>query len=211
MHRMRHRYLLIALLLLVPRISNADVVKLAWDPAAADTPPPEGYRVVFGTTSGGYTSSVDVGLVTTAQVVLPLPQTHYFLAVVAYIGSQTSGFSNEVSTTTAVPVDHSCDFPLGNRSVSIFPTYLQKTGSGGAGSRARLDFQLGSPNSPITRVSIKTNGVDLSVMGGVDLTALAGMWFTVPAGAGTYPLAISATNVYGCSREQPTSFSVTVK
>lgn len=91
--------------------------------------------------------------------------------------------------------------------MSIFVTALQRTGSGGAGSRARLDFQLLSPNSPIAQSSIRQNGADLAVMTGADLTALAGMWFTLPMGP-PLKLSVLAANAYGCSREQATAYVV---
>jgi hypothetical protein len=43
------------------------------------------------------------------------------------------------------------------------------------------------------------------------LSALPGLWFTVPAAPATYALSVAATNAYGCSREQSTTYAITVK
>lgn len=184
---------------------RAATVTLAWNPSAEAT----GYRVQYGPMTGVWPIVVDVGNVTTAKVDLA-PGTYFFI-VRAYAPDISSGPSNEVSTTVQSPIDTSCDYPLGSKAIAIFVTALQKTGSGGAGSKARLDFQVASPGSPITRVAVRTNGADLATMAGSDLGALAGLWFTVPAAPATYALGVTASNTYGCSREQGTTFTVTVK
>ena len=204
--------LCLLLLVCAPAPAPAATVSLAWT-ASVDA---AGYRVQYGPTSGVWPTSVDVGNVTLATVTL-VPGAYYF-TVVAYNGVGVSGPSAEVFGVIGL-VDMACDYPLGSKTVSIFPTALQKTGSGGAGSKARLDFQLASPGSPITRVAVRTQGADLRAMTGPatatagvdDLAALAGLWFTVPAAPATYAFAIAATNAYGCTREQSTTFAITVK
>lgn len=103
------------------------------------------------------------------------------------------------------PSSPECLPPLGNRSVSIFPTGYQK-----AGARARLDFQLASPNSPITRVAVKAQGVELAVITSSNVGELAGMWFTLPVLSGSYTLGIVAENAYGCVRDVMTTRTVVV-
>ena len=79
---------------------EAGTVTLAWTP----NPEPDlaGYVVHYGTSSGQYSSSVDVGPQTLFQFVEPDPQVRYFLAVRAYNSSGAqSEFSQEVSTTPA--------------------------------------------------------------------------------------------------------------
>jgi hypothetical protein len=76
---------------------------------------------------------------------------------------------------------------------------------------ARLDFQLASPNSPVTHVAVRTNGANLATVDGTALTALAGLWFPVPATKGQYVLSVLATNAYGCTNEMLTTKSVTVQ
>jgi hypothetical protein len=118
--------------------------------------------------------------------------------------------SARVIAPSAAPDDPACLRPLGNRAVSIFVTKLQFTGSGGPGSQARLDFQLASPNSPITSVAIAANNTVLRSMSGTDVAGLAGMWFTVPTAPGIYPLEVRATNLYGCTATQRGTLSITV-
>ena len=77
-------------------------VTLAWNP----NPEPDitGYRVSYGTTSGQYTTSVDVGNTTSYTVTnLFAGQTYYF-AVQAYNAAGTSPYSNEVSATLTSPL-----------------------------------------------------------------------------------------------------------
>jgi hypothetical protein len=87
----------------------------------------------------------------------------------------------------------------GRFAVSVFPTSLLKTGSGGANSKTRFDFQVASPNAPITSIVIKASGTIIAGMSGTDLTALAGMWFPMPQ-SGSYTLSITAANNQNCSR-----------
>ena len=72
--------------------------KLTWDPNAESDL--AGYKVYVGTASGTYGAPVDVGKVTTFDVInLSKGQTYYF-AVTAYDTSNNqSGYSNGVSKT----------------------------------------------------------------------------------------------------------------
>jgi hypothetical protein len=75
-------------------------VTLAWDPPAGSI---AGYLISYGTTSGEYTSSIDVGGATTFQFVEPDPTKIYYLAVRAYnTTGLPSPYSNEVATTPDV-------------------------------------------------------------------------------------------------------------
>lgn len=58
-----------------------------------------GYKVCYGTASGNYTTSVDVGNVTTYTVTGLSGGTTYYFAVTASNSSGESGYSNEVSKT----------------------------------------------------------------------------------------------------------------
>lgn len=168
-----------------------------------------GYRLYYGRASQDYETSVDAGSLTTLVVSGLTPGTRYYFVVRAYNAVGTIGPpSNEVALTLAV-LEDPCAYPLGAKSISIFPTKLTTTGSGQGGSKARLDFQVAS-SIPITRVAIRTMGADIAVMSGTDLTALAGMWFPVPAAQGTYNFSIGATNGL-CPREQTTTYAITVR
>ena len=83
----------------VAATAEGAAVTLAWDPNSE--PDITGYRVSYGTTSGQYTSTVDVGNTTTHTFSnLPSGYTYYFV-VQAYNAQGTSLYSNEVSTTLA--------------------------------------------------------------------------------------------------------------
>lgn len=212
---MRRLFLFLACCLFAAPTWAATVTAM-WD--ANPDPPLNGdaltnaYRVEWGTQPGVYTFIRDVGLQTMTVITDLLPGTTYYFAVSAWTTDQKSARSNEVSFTTSaqVPPPDPCAYPLGSAAVSIFPTAKQNTGSGGPGSKMRVDFQVGS-SLPIFRVALRANNADLSVMKGDDLSALAGMWMTLPRlPPGTYPISINATNSIGCVREQLTTFAFTI-
>ncbi len=97
---------LLILLVLVICASQALAydVTLTWDPPTTNadgTPLTDlaGYKVYYGTSSGNYTTSIDVNNVTTYTVTGLQPGTYYF-AVTAYDTSgNESDYSEEVSTT----------------------------------------------------------------------------------------------------------------
>ena len=193
----------VVVVLLCSTALHAATVSLAWNPS----PSPEvtGYRVQYGPTSGAWPTVIEVGAATTAR--LTLGPGRYFFTVVAYSQTATSAPTAEVSALVPA-VEDPCAFPLGTTAVSIFVTgKLQKTGSGGPGSRAFITFQAASPNSPIVQLSIRANGVDVpdSVTEGTNLRAPGSLWFTIPPGLMTY--AVYGKNAAGCTREQPTGFS----
>jgi hypothetical protein len=199
---MRRLGLTLALLLLGAVPLHAATVVVAWN--ASPSPEVTGYRVQYGTAPGIWPQVIDVGPVLTARV--PLDPGRYFFTVVAYSQTATSAPTNEVAVTIAA--SDPCAFPLGATAVSIFVTgKLQKTGSGGPGSRAFITFQAASPNSPIVFLSVRANGVDVpdSVTDGTTLRSVGSLWFTIPPGLMGY--AVYGKNAAGCAREQPTGFS----
>lgn len=92
---------LIALVILVPATAHAlTPVTVAWD---ENNPVPEGYILYWGTSSGNYSDSQDVGAAT--QYTIPDLQdglTYYF-AVKAYDDGNESDYSQEISHTVATP------------------------------------------------------------------------------------------------------------
>jgi hypothetical protein len=77
---------------------------LAWD-SDPSSDGVTGYRVYFGTTSGNYTSSVDVGNVTTGVISNLAGGVTYFFVVTAYNASGLESTpSAEVSYTPSLPV-----------------------------------------------------------------------------------------------------------
>jgi hypothetical protein len=82
--------------ILLPANSLASYLTLAWDPNTE--PDLAGYRVYYGTTSGEYVDSIDVGNITTYRLDDLLDGVTYFIALTAYDTSgNESDFSHEVS------------------------------------------------------------------------------------------------------------------
>jgi hypothetical protein len=218
--------LLLVLLSLTPRaeaqvlravaLAATGTVRVIWDPNPDGVT--TGYVLFWGVTQGAEDEgAVDVpgSSSNTVQVSGLLPGRVYFFHIRAYNAATVRGpSSNEISFL--VPSDP-CAFPLGATSVSIFVTgKLNKTGSGGANSRASITFQAFSPNSPIDWLSIRANGVDIpdsvaSATGPTDkLNSPGALWFTMPQGPATYSFSVYGRNRAGCAREQPTGFTTTV-
>ena len=196
---------------LVAQSSTPGALTLAWD-ANATTEQVQGYIVERGAVCGAWTTTVDVGNVTTytfpASLDLTVPSC---FAVKAYnAAGQQSPDSTAVqyvpTPPTPPPTDPRFAAPLGDRAVSVFVTDWSAT-TGQPGSKARINMQLASPNSPITQVTVKLGGTPASVAVGTDLTAFAGTWFTTPTTPGSYPLTVEVANVYGCraTAERPGS------
>jgi hypothetical protein len=82
--------------------ARAETVTLSWNPnSEADL---AGYRIHYGTTSANYSTTVDVGRVTTCNISnLAAGQTYYFAAKAYNASGLISGFSSEVSHTVPIP------------------------------------------------------------------------------------------------------------
>jgi type IV pilus assembly protein PilY1 len=77
-------------------------IKLAWDPNTESDL--AGYKVYYGTSSGSYTDSVDVGDVTMYTITGLTEGQTYYIAVTAYNTlNQESGYSGEVSGVATEP------------------------------------------------------------------------------------------------------------
>jgi Fibronectin type III domain len=210
---MRHLFLILALLSLPPRADALTVtvltpssVTVAWDSSVDATQ----YVVQQGTKSGGpYVDAVWTSATTETISGLAPGGTYYWIVRAVNAAGLWSTPSNEVSITLPTgPTQDDCAPFTGLYAVSVNPTSLLFTGSKGPGSLARLDFQVASPNSPITRVVVAIDGAIVPpILGcpteGVDcgavMSPLAGMWFTLPA-SGTHTLIVTAWNRKGCSK-----------
>src|SRR5213594_2391705 len=85
---------------LAPALSSAAQVTLAWDPNTETDL--AGYKLYYGTSSGSYPSSVDVGNLTSYTLSGLLEGRTYYFAATAYdLNVNESGFSNEVSKAIA--------------------------------------------------------------------------------------------------------------
>jgi hypothetical protein len=173
---------------------------LTWDASAVDAThsAPTGYTVQWGTASGVYTQTLDAKLATSVPVPTLAPATYFFTVVARGDVGVVSVPSNEVQYVVPSTADHACDYPLGNRTITIFFTPpLLKTGDGGTGTDARISFRVLSPNSPITHIGVMANGSERpGALSGSNLGGVGSIWFQVPALPATY--AITATNAYGC-------------
>ena len=90
---------LVAFVLLAPARADARPISLAWDPSP--DPTVTGYTLVYGTTSGIYPTSVEVGNVTSYQIDLPGPQ--YFFSVRAHTGTGVpSALAAEVAESSSI-------------------------------------------------------------------------------------------------------------
>jgi hypothetical protein len=103
MNRILRASAVVFALLLSASSASAATLTLQWDRNAEPTV--TGYVVSYGTKTGTYTNTVDVGNQVTATLTLtPTTTTTYFFAVRAYTPTTTSAYSTEVSTTiTIVP------------------------------------------------------------------------------------------------------------
>ncbi len=94
-------------------------VPLAWDPSADSNV--AGYKIYYGVASHSYTSSINVGHVTSAVVTVPSGNKTYYFAATTYDASGLeSDFSNEATYTPNVPVNYTPPTlaVLSNRSVA---------------------------------------------------------------------------------------------
>ena len=113
------------ILTLVPAIAYADDVTLAWD--ANSEPDVTGYKLHYGTNSGDYSNSIDVGNVTQHTVSnLQQGETYYFAATAYDVNDAESDYSAEVAytvnatshTITASAGANGSIFPVGSLSVN---------------------------------------------------------------------------------------------
>ena len=183
------RRMLLALvfaLLAVP----ASAVNLAWD-APASGPSPTGYRVKYGPMSGAWTTTVDVGLTTTAHFdLLPGP---YFFIVVAYNAVGESSPSNEVMWTQA----NACSA----LQVAVKPPPLGWSALVRIGEEGYVDFRIVNPQ-PVVDVQVRFGsqvvGHATARAPGDDLRAIRGLSFSVPRVAGDYPMTVWAKDTTNC-------------
>jgi hypothetical protein len=121
----------------LPSVEAAEVA-LEWEPNTE--PELAGYMVYRGTSSGNYTSSIDVGNTTTCTISgLDEGKTYYFAATAYDADKNESGYSNEISYTVpytdtdgdGVP-DYQDDFPFD-------PTEIIDTDGDGIGNNADTD------------------------------------------------------------------------
>jgi hypothetical protein len=79
--------------------AGSSVVSLKWQPSLNAA----GYKVKYGTTSGSYTNTIDVGNVLNKNVTGLTSGATYYFAVTAYNATGESGVSNQAAATLSAP------------------------------------------------------------------------------------------------------------
>jgi hypothetical protein len=115
-------------------VAFSATVTVAWDPNPEPTV--AGYNMYYGTSSGRYTSSVDVGSATRCAISALQEGVTYYLAVTAYdsAGNQ-SGYSDEIVYSVPSGADPA-------------PVPSSNTASGGGGGCFIATAAFGSPMAP---------------------------------------------------------------
>jgi hypothetical protein len=117
-------------------VAFSATVTVAWDPNPEPTV--TGYNMYVGTSSGRYTSSVDVGSSTRCTISSLVEGVTYYLAVTAYDGSgNQSGYSEEIVYTV----------PSGSDPAPS-PGSSAASGGGGGGGCFIATAAFGSPMAP---------------------------------------------------------------
>lgn len=193
----RLRLLLLALAILMPFASPALAadVTLAWD-ANTETAV-SGYRVGYGTASGTYSSTVDVGNWTSVNISGLITGRTYFFACKAYDSAgRESAYSGEVSYT---PPAAACTYSISPASQSV--------GSSGATGSVTVTTQAGcawSASSSASWLSV-TAGSSGSGTGTVGYSAAA----NTAAASRSATLSI-AGNAFTVSQQGATASAVTI-
>src|SRR5438445_9967296 len=165
---------------LAPALSSAAQVTLAWDPNTETDL--AGYKLYYGTSSGSYPSSVDVGNLTSYTLSGLLEGQIYYLAVTAYnLSLGESDFSNEVSKALA---------DVTPPTVSLTAPVTGVTASGTVMVSASATDNVG-----VVGVQFKLDGVNL---GGEDTTnAYSISWNSTLVANGTHTFAAVARDAAG--------------
>jgi PKD repeat protein len=205
-----HLITLVLVLLASMGSAFAGSVNLAWDAASGAS----GYRVYYGTTPAKYTANLDAGNKTNATVAGLTDGTRYYFAVLAYAGTVTSGYSNEVSTivapATTAPVAHFTANGSTASSLSVTPGQTVTLVDTSTGTVASRSWNLGDGNSATSTTVVQsyaTTGAKTVVLSvtGAGVTATASKTINVTAAApvasfgaspitGTAPLAVKFTD-----------------
>lgn len=194
-------------------VATGPTVTLTWD-ANIETDL-AGYTVHYGTQSGVYTQTVNVGKTTIWTLQNTTAGTSYYFVVTAINTSGVrSPFSNQVSETIAAeepppppPTCPEADVP------QVFVTRWELTGSRTTGSDMAVMYRAFA-SKPITIVQARLNGFEVkSVSAGVggDLRESGAIWFKTPA-PGTYTVTIWVRTADSlCTREAASVVKLVVK
>src|SRR5947209_7414347 len=165
---------------LAPALSSAAQVTLAWDPNTETDL--AGYKLYYGTSSGSYPSSVDVGNLTSYTLSGLLEGQIYYLAVTAYnLSLGESDFSNEVSKALA---------DVTPPTVSLTAPVTGVTASGTVMVSASATDNVG-----VVGVQFKLDGVNLGAEDTANSYSIS--WNSTLAANGTHTLAAVARDAAG--------------
>ena len=200
-----------AFLLLVPAFAQAAAVTLEWDPNTDGVT--AGYYVYYGTQSGNYSGTVDVGSSTSAVVNLNDPNATYYFAVQAYSPTgEKSPLSTEVvwsqgGTTGGTPTGGT---PTGGTPTGGTPTGGTPTGgtpiSGTpTGGQYPTLINPGSMTTVVGQsVSLQLSASDpgglalsysaVGLPSGLALMPGTGVIIGIPSAPGAYNVMVTVTN-----------------
>jgi len=176
-------FLIAFVLMMFPSLLEAGTITLQWDPNSDAV---AGYLVFFGTQSGQYAGSVDVGTATKAFMSIADPSATYYFAVAAYSSSGLrSSLSPEVSWAATAPV-------------------LMNPGSqtSTAGQSVTLTLTATDPNG--LGLTYQASGLPT----GLAIANATGIISGIAATAGAYNVTASATNTVGASATQLFTWTV---
>jgi putative Ig domain-containing protein/fibronectin type III domain protein len=223
-----------AVLLLVPALAHAASVVLEWDRNSDGLT--AGYYVYYGTQSGNYSGSVDVGSSTSAVVNMNDPSATYYFAVQAYSatgeksplspeiawiqdvtstgGTPTSGTPTSGTPTSGTPTSGT---PTSGTPTSGTPT----SGTPSGGTPSAKAPTLSNPGS-MTGIVGQSVGLQLTATdpGGLALSysviglppglvsAYGGIIYGIPTTAGAFNVTITVTNTLALSASQTFTWTI---
>ena len=213
-----------AVLLLVPALAHAASVVLEWDRNSDGLT--AGYYVYYGTQSGNYTGSVDVGSSTSAVVNLNDPNATYYFAVQAYSStgeksplSPEIAWIQDVTSTGGTPTSGT---PTSGTPSSGTPTGGTPTsGTPSGGTPSTKAPTLSNPGSMTGTVG-QSVGLQLTATdpGGLALSyfvsglppglvsAYGGIIYGIPTTAGAFNVTITVTNTLALSASQTFTWTI---
>ena len=222
----RVAFIIAAFLLLTPAYGEAASVTLEWDRNSDGIT--AGYFVYYGTESGKYSGTIDVGSSTSAVVNINDPNADYYFAVQAYSATgEKSPLSTEVawyqSGTTPTGGTPTGGTPTGGTPTGGTPTGGTPTGGTPTGNMPSAQSPtLRNPGSMSTVVGQSVNlqlsasdpgGLVLtySVAGlppGLTLGRGTGVISGIPGAPGAYIVLISVTNTSSLSALQTFTWTI---
>ncbi|HEU5256334.1 MAG TPA: putative Ig domain-containing protein [Vicinamibacterales bacterium] len=198
-----------AVLLVVPALAHAASVVLEWDRNSDGLT--AGYYVYYGTQSGNYSGSVDVGSSTSAVVNLNDPSATYYFAVQAYSAtgeksplSPEIAWIQDVTSTGGTPTSGTptSGTPAGGTSGAQAPT-LSNPGSmtGTVGQSVGLQLTATDPGGLV--LSYAVNGLPPGLV-----AVNGGFLYGIPTTAGAFNVTVTVTNTIPLSASQTFTWTI---